>query len=77
MWDDRCKVLHGRTVDENRQIKRGNIFGKARRCFQQHDNVLEQDIHIFAGGLVILESRGALYLEKLVASFEVAASQKT
>ena len=76
MWDDRCKVLHGRTVDEKRKIKKEKILGKARQCFDQQDRVMEQDMYMFDGGWESLETRGALYLEKWVASYEVAASQK-
>ena len=64
MWDDRCKVLHGRTVDEKRKIKKEKILGKARQCFDQQDRVMEQDMHMFDGGWESLENRGALYLEK-------------
>ena len=49
MWDDRCKVLHGKTVDKKRKIKRDKIFGKARRCFQQQEAVMEHDMHLFTG----------------------------
>ena len=41
MWDDRCKVLHGRAVDEKRRIKRKKILGKTRQCFHQQDRVME------------------------------------
>ena len=26
MWDDRCKVLHGRTEDEQRKIKKDKVL---------------------------------------------------
>ena len=35
MWDDRCKVLHGRKVDEKREIKWEKILRKTRQCFHQ------------------------------------------
>ena len=49
MWDDRCKVLHGRTVEEKKKIKQEKILGKARSCFNQQERVLEQDGHMFNG----------------------------
>ena len=76
MWDDRCKVLHGRTLEEKKKIKRDKILKRARSCFQQQDRVLVQDGHIFNGGWERLEARGTLYLEKWVESYVVAASQK-
>ena len=68
MWDNRCNVLHRRTEDEKRKIKRDKILGKAQQCYNQQDIVLEHDIHMFAGELENLENRGTLYLEKWVAS---------
>ena len=76
MWDDRCKVLHGRTVEEKNKIKREKILGQARHCFSQQERVLEQDGHMFNGGWECLEQRETQYLEKWVESYKVAASQK-
>ena len=52
-------------------------MGKARQCFHLQDHVLEHDMYIFAGGMESKENRGTFYLEKWVASYEVATSQKT
>ena len=76
MWDDRCKVLHGRTEEEKETIKREKILSTARKCFHQQDRVLEQDAYMFQGGWDSLETRKTLYLEKWVESYAVAASQK-
>ena len=77
MWDNRCNVLHGRTEDEKRKIKQDKILGKAQQCYNQQDRVLEHDIHVFTGEMETLENSGTLYLEKWIASYKVAASQKT
>ena len=63
MWDDRYKVLHGRTVDEKRKIKREKILDKAHQCFNRQDRMMEQDRYLFDWGLESLENRGVLYLE--------------
>ena len=35
MWNDRCKVLHGKTTDEKNKIKWDKTLSKARKCFDR------------------------------------------
>ena len=46
IWDDRCKVNHGRTEYEQRRIKMDGVLIKVRRCFEKQDRVMGEYTHL-------------------------------